>query len=92
MICSYRPLKKNLGAPGPGPAYENADIGHLSPISNLPCRSLQGLEQLQGRGVALAREAAQAELLVATDFVQAVRIAAGVSPQVEVLECGLCGD
>ena len=37
MIFSYRPLKKNLGAPGPDPADENADIGHLSPISNLPC-------------------------------------------------------
>ena len=61
-------------------------------LHNEALRSLQRLGQVQGRGTALAREAAQAELLAAADLVQAVRIAAGISPQVEVLECGLCGD
>jgi hypothetical protein len=48
-------------------------------LHNEALRSLQRLEQVQGRGEALAREAAQAELLAAADLVQAVRIAAGVS-------------
>jgi len=53
MIFSYRPLKKNLGAPGPGPAYENAGIGHLSPISNLPCTGLNfsSLEMTEDRTI-----------------------------------------
>ena len=58
-------------------------------LHNNALRSLQELGQLQGRGTALAREAAQAELLAAADLVQAVRIVVGVTPQVEVLECGL---
>ena len=37
MIFSQSTQKHNMGSPGPGLAFENADISQISPKSNHPC-------------------------------------------------------